>query len=82
LLRWSFGLFDMKIHRRGLCRPSSHGKANVMEIPSIPQGESRTRLLQGIALGVIATLVVGFSWGWVTGGTAKTMAVTAETKVG
>jgi alpha/beta superfamily hydrolase len=39
-----------------------------------------TRLLQGIALGVIATLVVGFSWGgWVTGGTAKSMADTAET---
>jgi alpha/beta superfamily hydrolase len=51
-----------------------------MAVPSILQGESRTRLLQGIALGVIATLVVGFSWGgWVTGGTAKSMAATAET---
>ena len=44
-----------------------------MEVPS-------TRLLQGIALGVIATLVVGFSWGgWVTGGTARSMAATAKT---
>jgi alpha/beta superfamily hydrolase len=51
-----------------------------MAVPSILQGESRTRLLQGIAVGVIATLVVGFSWGgWVTGGTAKSMSATAET---
>ena len=51
-----------------------------MAVPSILQGESRTRLLQGIAVGIIATLVVGFSWGgWVTGGTAKSMSATAET---
>jgi alpha/beta superfamily hydrolase len=51
-----------------------------MEVPSILHGESRTRLLQGIALGVAATLIVGFSWGgWVTGGTAKSMIATAET---
>jgi len=51
-----------------------------MEVPSILHGESRTRLLQGIALGVIATLVIGFSWGgWVTGATAKNMASAAET---
>jgi hypothetical protein len=51
-----------------------------MAVPSILQGESRTRLLQGIAVGVIATLVVGFSWGgWVTGGAAKSMSATAET---
>jgi Flp pilus assembly protein protease CpaA len=48
-------------------------KANAMEVQS-------TRLLQGIAVGVITTLVVGFSWGgWVTGGTAKSMAATAKT---
>jgi hypothetical protein len=51
-----------------------------MEVPSILHGESRKRLLQGIALGAAATLVVGFSWGgWVTGGTARSMAATAET---
>jgi alpha/beta superfamily hydrolase len=51
-----------------------------MEVPSILHGQSGTRLLQGIALGVIATLVVGFSWGgWVTGGTARSMAATAKT---
>jgi alpha/beta superfamily hydrolase len=43
-------------------------------------GESLTRLLQGMALGAIATLVIGFSWGGlVTGTTAKRMAFAAET---
>jgi alpha/beta superfamily hydrolase len=51
-----------------------------MQLPSILQGESRTRLLQGIATGAIATIVIGFSWGgWVTGGTAKKMAAASET---
>ena len=46
-----------------------------MQVPSILQGESLTRLLQGIAIGAVATLVVGFYWGgWVTGGAAKEMA--------
>jgi len=46
-----------------------------MQIPSILQGESLTRLLQGIVIGAIATLVIGFYWGgWVTGGTAQGMA--------
>jgi hypothetical protein len=40
-----------------------------MEIPSILQEHSRTRLLQVIVIGAVATLVIGFfSWGgWVTG---------------
>ena len=46
-----------------------------MQLPSILQGESLTRLLQGIAIGAVATLAIGFYWGgWVTGGTAQTMA--------
>lgn len=45
-----------------------------MQLPKIVQGESLTRLLQGAAAGVVATLVIGFMWGgWVTGGTAKKM---------
>jgi hypothetical protein len=33
------------------------------------------RLLQGAAVGVVATLVVGFGWGgWMLGGSAKTLA--------
>jgi len=46
-----------------------------MQVPSILQGESRTRLLQGIAIGAVASMVIGFSWGgWVTGGTANKLA--------
>ncbi len=37
-------------------------------------GDSLTRLLQGAAVGAVATVIVGFNWGgWVTGGTAKDM---------
>jgi hypothetical protein len=70
-----FGVLDMTPHGRGLSRVLAwRGECHGLH------GESRTRLLQGIALGVVATLVVGFSWGgWVTGGTAKSMAATAET---
>ena len=46
-----------------------------MQVPLILQGESRTRLLQGIAIGAVASIVIGFSWGgWVTGGTADKVA--------
>jgi hypothetical protein len=46
-----------------------------MQVPSILQGESRTRLLQGIAIGAVASMVIGFSWGgWVTGSTANKLA--------
>ena len=46
-----------------------------MQLPSILQGESLTRLLQGAAAGAVATIVVGFSWGgWSLGSTADTMA--------
>ena len=46
-----------------------------MQIPSILQGESLKRLLQGAAVGAVATVVVGFSWGgWSLGSTAGKMA--------
>ena len=46
-----------------------------MEVPSILQGESRTRLLQGMVAGAVAAMVIGFSWGgWMTGGTANRLA--------
>lgn len=46
-----------------------------MQLPQALQGESRTRLLQGVALGAIATMVIGFMWGgWVSGSTAQKMA--------
>jgi hypothetical protein len=46
-----------------------------MQVPSILQGESLKRLLQGAAVGAVATIVVGFSWGgWSLGSTADRMA--------
>ena len=39
------------------------------------RGESLTRLLQGVAVGAIATLAIGFGWGgWMLGSSAKTLA--------
>jgi hypothetical protein len=54
-----------------------------MRTPSILEGASLIRLVQGIAAGAIATLIIGFYWGgWVTGGTAKLMVQkSAETAV-
>jgi hypothetical protein len=46
-----------------------------MQVPSILQGESLKRLLQGIVIGAVASMVIGFSWGgWMTGGTAVKLA--------
>jgi hypothetical protein len=38
-------------------------RQKAMQVPSIFRGESRTRLLQGIAVGAVASMVIGFSWG-------------------
>jgi hypothetical protein len=47
----------------------------IMQIPAFLQGESLKRLMQGAALGTVATIVIGFNWGgWTLGGTAKEMA--------
>ena len=46
-----------------------------MQVPSMLQGESLTRLLQGAAAGAVAMVVVGFGWGgWSLGSTANKMA--------
>jgi len=46
-----------------------------MQVPSILQGESLTRLLQGAAFGAVATMIVGFNWGgWSLSSTADKMA--------
>jgi hypothetical protein len=47
-----------------------------MEVPSILQGESLKRLLQGAAVGAALTVIVGFNWfhygfGWTLAGTAE-----------
>ena len=44
-------------------------------MPSILQGESLSRLLQGAAAGAVASIVIGFSWGgWMTGSTGNRLA--------
>ena len=46
-----------------------------MQLPSILQGESLKRLLQGAVAGAIATIFVGFNWGgWSLSSTADKMA--------
>jgi hypothetical protein len=51
-----------------------------MQVPSILQGDSPTRLLQGAAVGAVAAMFTGFYWGgWVTGGTAMEMAQKSAT---
>ena len=50
-----------------------------MNVPSFLLGESRTRLLQGIAVGAVLTVAAGFNWfgpgfGWATGGTVDRIA--------
>ncbi len=58
-------------HRSETCR----AKGNVMQLPEILEGESLTRLVQGAALGAVATMIVGFYWGgWSLGSTAERMA--------
>jgi hypothetical protein len=50
-----------------------------MKVPAILQGEARTRLVQGIAVGAVATMTIGFVWGgWVTGESARIMRAAAE----
>jgi hypothetical protein len=46
-----------------------------MQVPSMLLGESRTRLLQGMAIGAVAAMAIGFSWGgWVTSATSNKLA--------
>jgi hypothetical protein len=46
-----------------------------MQVPAILEGDSLTRLLQGVAVGAIVTLFVGFYWGgWSLGSTTEKIA--------
>jgi hypothetical protein len=46
-----------------------------MQVPTMLQGESLKRLLQGAAAGAVVTMIVGFSWGgWSLASTADTIA--------
>jgi hypothetical protein len=52
-----------------------------MQFPSILQGESLSRLLQGTALGAVIAITVGFGWGgWVLGSTAERQTSDASKK--
>ena len=47
----------------------------MMRLPAILQGESLTRLLQGLVVGAVATMVIGFNWGgWTLASTADKLA--------
>jgi hypothetical protein len=46
-----------------------------MQVPSILRDESGTRLLQGVAIGAVTSMVIGFSWGgWITSVSADKVA--------
>jgi len=46
-----------------------------MDLPSMLQGPSLTRLLQGAAVGAVATMIIGFNWGgWTLGSTVDKVA--------
>jgi hypothetical protein len=46
-----------------------------MELPSILQGDSLKHLLQGAAVGAVATMIVGFNWGgWMLGSSVDKVA--------
>lgn len=46
-----------------------------MQMPAMFNGESLTRLLQGAAVGIVGTVIIGFAWGgWTLGSTAEKMA--------
>jgi hypothetical protein len=46
-----------------------------MEVPSILNGDSLKRLLQGAAAGAVVAMIVGFSWGgWTLGSTVEKVA--------
>ena len=50
-----------------------------MQVPSILQGKSLTRILQGAAIGAVATMAIGFYWGgWTLGSTAEKQVKDAE----
>lgn len=58
-------------------RPANSAKQKeiAMQVPSMLQGESLTRLLQGAAAGAAATIFVGFYWaGWALGSTVDKIA--------
>ena len=70
-VRFSIQLADR--HLSGCPSPRSEtcrAKGNTMQLPSMLEGDSLKRLLQGAAVGAVATIFVGFYWGgWSLGST-------------
>ena len=63
-VRFSIQLADR--HLSGCPSPRSEtcrAKGNTMQLPSMLEGDSLKRLLQGAAVGAVATIFVGFYWG-------------------
>jgi pimeloyl-ACP methyl ester carboxylesterase len=73
---WYGGAYGLPLHMR---REFGRKEYN-MELPAAIQGESLKRLLQGFALGAVAAITVGFSWGgWTLGSTAAKQSATGAT---
>ena len=51
-----------QLRARCVLRATLIERLKAMQVPLIFLGESRTRLLQGIAIGAVASMVIGFSW--------------------
>jgi hypothetical protein len=74
-LRSDAGAVGTRIQYVAARRAFSHFEVKIMEVPSMLQGDSLKRLLQGAAAGAVATMFVGFYWGgWSLGSTADKMA--------
>jgi hypothetical protein len=54
-------------------------KEHIMQLPTVLQGPSLTRLLQGAAAGAAVTMIVGFNWGgWTTASGTQKLVETAQ----
>jgi hypothetical protein len=76
LLSGKFNTLTEPNHGAGcFCFDFYRAKGYFMELPSILQGESLKRLLQGTALGAVAAIAIGFNLGgWMLGSTAELQA--------
>jgi hypothetical protein len=76
LLSRKFNTLTEPNHGAGcFCFGFYRAKGYFMQLPSIIQGESLKRLLQGTALGAVAAIAIGFGWGgWMLGSAAELQA--------
>jgi hypothetical protein len=80
LQKWTFGFgCDQHPHAHVRARLAVRIplilKVKVMEVPSILNGDSLKRLLQGAAAGAFVAMIVGFNWGgWMLGSSVEKVA--------